>query len=319
MSAANITIRPYQDADLEQVIAAINGAAQGDPYRMVSAYGMREAFSEAGYDRLRDGFVASDDDRNQLIVGFCRFWTRQKRHDPHPIMQFEGAVHPDYADKGVKEMLFDRLFERCAEAARETGESGFVVQVRVFERDTADIQLLESMGFTLNRHLVTMERPHMDDIEEPEFPKYIDVRPYRVGIDDEGWYAALEDSFDEHWGQMVMPFVRWQQIVHRQDYRPALSLVAWDTRTNEIAGFSYNKVDGDTGTLRWLGVRPGWRRQGLANALTRAGLLAMRDAGAQRALTGADYESDTGPARVYMRNGYEIVRKELAYHREFTV
>jgi ribosomal protein S18 acetylase RimI-like enzyme len=68
--------------------------------------------------------------------------------------------------------------------------------------------------------------------------------------------------------------------------------------------------------MRYIGVRPPWRRLGLARALTRAGLHALRARGMDACVSGVDGTNTTGAHALYLDEGFEIRRRELLYRTE---
>jgi mycothiol synthase len=149
------------------------------------------------------------------------------------------------------------------------------------------------------------------------------VRPYHPGGDDAAWVAAFNEAFAEHWGGfMGMSPAHWAHYLHDPDFNPEISLVA--IAGDEIAGFCHGRIDQElngvtgqqVGMIRYVGVRPRWRRGGLGAALTIAGLRALRAAGMIRATLGVDAENVTGAHRLYELLGFTITDRWVMYRRE---
>lgn len=309
----NITIRPYQPTDLSAAVALINHAANGDDLARTTPDTLLANFADVSCEPTTDCFVALTPSGE--MVGVRAFYARMKKRDPIPILESTGATHPDYLTAGVLEALTTRLWQRCRAYAQSAGESGFIFQVRCDEDRTAEQARWHGLGLTLNRLLATMECNTLTPAPTITVPPAIALRPYRVAIDDAAWHAAYHDAFADHWGQMGMTFAQWQRTVQKADYRPDLHLVAWEQE--QIAGFCYTKLSGASGSIRWLGVRPAWRRSGLGDVLTKAGLATLAQAGAKQVRLGVDLESVTGPARLYLRNGFTLIRRHLVLQRTF--
>ncbi len=309
-------IARYQPADFEGVLNVINLSAQGDPLRTTSADSLRQQFEEPGTEIALRGLVARTAEGQ--IVGFGRFRTRQKRSDPIPIQEASVALDPAHI-AALGPQFMPRLWETCEQVSHDQGEHGFIFQIRCDDTDIPRLHLIESLGLQHNRLLVTLELDPLPEVAPPAPIAGIEIRQSRRGIDEAAWYVAYEDAFDDHWGQMVWPAALWEYTVAQPAYAPELNLIAWDTETSEIAGFCYTTAHGIHGAFRWVGVRPRWRRRGLGDALTKAGLRALYSAGVRSVAMGADYESDTGPARIYEKNGFRVIRRHLVYRREFRV
>lgn len=307
-------IARYQPADFTGVLDVINAAAQGDPLRMMSEESLCQQFEEPGTEIAQRGLVARTEDGQ--IVGFGRFRTRDKRSDPLPIQEGSLALHPAHV-AALGSALIPRLWQTAEEISRQQGEDGFIFQLRIDDNDTDMLRLIESLDLHYNRLLVTLELDSLPLVAPPSPVAGIAIRASRRGVDEQAWYAAYADAFADHWGQMVWPAALWEYTVAQPTYAPELNLIAWDTQTDEIAGFCYTTAHGTQGAFRWVGVRPRWRRRGLGDALTKAGLRALYGAGVRSVAMGADYESDTGPARIYENNGFRVIRRHLVFCREF--
>lgn len=305
-------IRPYQPDDLTAVVAVLNAAAQGDDYRWVTADGLAQQFKEPGYDPCQQAVVAED--LQGRLVGIRLYRRRYNHGEPVTIYDLWGGSHPEHLAAEVA--LLQTASDRALSDAHAYGETQVRVHVRVFDTDEGVQPVLRHEGFELNRHLVVMWR----DLSQPPAltPELPNIR-WATCDDADAWYAAYADAFADHWGQMIMPRALWDYIVQQPDYQPELNLLAVDAATEEIAGFCYAKMPSATrGEIRWLGVRPRWRRRGLADALTKAGLWSLYAHGAHECTLGADADSATGPVRVYERNGFEVVRRQLVYARQLS-
>ena len=88
---------------------------------------------------------------------------------------------------------------------------------------------------------------------------------------------------------------------------------------SELAAFSANNwhASGDPrfGWIGVLGVRPRWRRRGLATALLHQSFRDFRRRGATRVGLGVDAENMTGAVRLYERVGMHVVRRNDTYEK----
>ncbi|MGH3680733.1 MAG: GNAT family N-acetyltransferase, partial [Natronosporangium sp.] len=84
---------------------------------------------------------------------------------------------------------------------------------------------------------------------------------------------------------------------------------------DELAGYllSYQDVDPDRFYIGQVGVRPGWRRQGLAGALLVRMLSAAGQAGRPWVWLRVDTESSTGAVGVYQRAGFTVESRSVTY------
>ena len=64
--------------------------------------------------------------------------------------------------------------------------------------------------------------------------------------------------------------------------------------------------------MRYIGVRPAWRLLGLARALTRSGLRALREHNMEACVSGVGTNT-TGAHLLYLDEGFQISGRELLY------
>lgn len=223
------------------------------------------------------------------------------------------------APRAAFDALMQAALHRAREIASERNAHHAMFQTRCAVDDGATRAALEANGLTAARELWTIVRPNLEDIPEPRFPPRIDVRPYRLG-DEERWVAAFNEAFADHFGGwMGMPLAVWTRYVASPTFKPDISLVAWDG--DQIAGFGHFRIDDELnalrgrrqGVMRYIGVRPAWRRLGLARALTRAGLRGLRAHGMDSCASGVDGTNVTGAHMLYLDEGFHIQGRESLY------
>lgn len=224
----------------------------------------------------------------------------------------------------------------------EDGEH-FVADVRALEREPADTllgaaesragsgrihgvvqgddDLMRSVyqdgGYELVRHSFQMRIELDGELPEPEWPDGLAVRTFEPG-DEERVYAASQDAFADHWDFHPQTFEQWRSYtLDRHDFEPALWWLAEDG--DDLAGIALNSwhFSGDPqfGWVQILGVRPPWRRRGLATALLRQSFRSFRERGATRVGLGVDAENTTGAVGLYERAGMRPVRRNDIYEK----
>jgi mycothiol synthase len=314
------TIRAYRKGDFDALLSLIN--VRSAPRVTMSRRGLEEFLD---YPWLRpeiDLFVAPAGDGAGLAgARDVRVWARGD--ETVPILESWGALLPQVRDSETARDLMQAALHRASQIVGERGRERGIVQARCDTDDAVSAKLFESCGLSPARVLLTILRPDLDNLTPPRFPEGIAVRPYRVGEDEEAWVEAFNDSFADHWGGfMGMSLPLWRKYVRRPWFKPEISFVAWDGA--EIAGFGHfiihdeqNALSGKKQSLmRYIGVRPRWRRIGLGVALTRAGLLASREAGMESCLSGVDSENVQGAHHIYEREGFVTTKRHYLYRAE---
>lgn len=255
-----------------------------------------------------DELLVAVDERGRL-TGARDLRVMGRGDEPVLILETGGRGEPA-AD------LFEAVLPRAVAQLAERGCGRAVLQTRCAADDEAARRLFERFGFRLARELWSMACRDLAAVEQAELPEGVVVRSYAPGQHDEQWREAFNEAFADHWGGwMLLSAEYWRRYVRRASFDPTLSLVAWDG--DEIAGFCHCRLDEPTrGQVRYVGVRPGWRRRGLAEALTRLGMVNLRRRGAEVVTLGVDATNTTGAQNLYERLGFAVVGRHLMYRRE---
>jgi mycothiol synthase len=221
------------------------------------------------------------------VVGFGRvFWWVNDVGER--IYGFNAEVHPEWRGKGIGRAMLQWQEQRAYEiAAGHSPVEPRYLQTFVMETAQRRMALLKHAGYTPIRYGYMMVRPNLAEVaaspEEWPLPEGLEVRP----VLPEHWrpiWEATNEAFRDHWGHRPSTEEDYQGFLTWPDAQPHLWQVAWDARTNEVAGMVMNSIfkhDNERlGILRgWtdpICVRRPWRRQGLARALIMRSLKALR-------------------------------------------
>ena len=156
-----------------------------------------------------------------------------------------------------------------------------------------------------------------DELPEPEWPDGLTPRNFRRG-EEERVFEANMDAFADHWDFRRQPMEDWRRhTVDHHGFDPSLWWLVDDG--DELAAISLNAWhflgDPQFGWIHILGVRPPWRKRGLATALLRHSFLDFRNRSATRVGLGVDAENTTGAVRLYERAGMRAVRRDDTYEK----
>lgn len=231
----------------------------------------------------------------------------------HVELWIDARVHPEHPPGIADELL--RWAEGHARELASAAPAGEIPIARAgtWSTDGDGLEALERSGYRLVRHSFRMEislgetRP-----EPPSWPDGIRLRSFEPGADERAVYDAQNDAFADSWDYHPDPFEEWAHWVpSAEDFDPDLNLVAMDN--GEIAGIAlcrpHEPGDAELGWVRILGVRPSWRRRGLALALLRDAFGEFHDRGLRRVGLGVDAESPTGAVELYERAGMSVARR----------
>jgi mycothiol synthase len=312
---STLKVRAYRAADFDSLYELLSAGG-----RSMTRSGLADHLGSPMLDAERDVFVTEQSAGGSGLAGVRDVRITGRGDEASPIFESWGALRPDVRQEGAFDALLQAAIARAGAIVLARGATSGTLQTRCDISDSSSRAALEANGLRSVRELWTIVRPSLDRVQQPGFPEHIDIRHYRVGQDERAWVAAFNDAFADHFGGwMGMPLGVWERYVRSPTFKPHISLVAWDG--DQIAGFGHFRIDDELnalrrrrqGVMRYIGVRPAWRRQGLARALTRAGLLALREAGMDSVSSGVDGANVTGAHLLYLHEGFEVAGRELLY------
>lgn len=303
------TLRPARMSDLDTVVALFTRcslAEHGSP-----DFTREELLTDwqgAEFDFATDTWAVFAEDGT--LAAYADAWREQATQ-----IGFAGRVDPAHMGRGIGTYLLAVADERAMRYLPEMPpEARVTLRQWIPVANRAALALVQRAGYTPIRRfwrmLIELEQPP----EAPIWPKGITLRTMIVGRDEEATHAAIEDAFADHWGHPYVPFDRWRQReIAREDFDPTLWLLAMSGE--EIAGVAHCRMNGDMGWVDELGVRPAWRRRGIALAL----LHTVFDVFSQRAVPriglGVDAQSTTGARQLYERAGMRPNREWDVYEK----
>jgi mycothiol synthase len=229
-------------------------------------------------------------------------------------IRLTAALRPDRSDA-----LFGSahawLIDRARATHREHGtEVPAALGTRCASIDATRRARLEADGFTISRHLRDLIRP-ADPVPEVAGPDGIDIAAYRHGTD-EAVRIAHNDAYADVPGSLRPDPQAWPgHAVGLPTFVPEASFLALEKAADrteaagaEIAGFLFSLVRTEIsgvreGIVHCLGVRPPWRRHGVASAMIARALAAHQDAGLTRTRLQTDAANDDALS-VYRRMGF---------------
>ena len=312
------TVRSATEDDLP-ALAALDAAytrhAVGKALRTENE--IRIEWKAPTFDPTTDSQVVVS--RDGAIVGWCEVYSSA----PHTRTASRLRTMPG-SDERVARVLIGWAVARARAGASNAapGDRAILTQ-GAYEGDPEATARLEGMGFRYVRSFLRMRIEMAERPLEPEWPNGITVRTLVPGGDDRAAVVALRDAFRDHWGYVEAPLEEdleeWRQWIHEdEDFDTDLWFLAMDG--DEIAGlcqcYPFSGEDRTTGLVDELGVRPLWRRRGLATALLRHALIAFYDRGVPSVELGVDAESPTGATQLYERAGMRLVWKNHVYELE---
>lgn len=249
-----------------------------------------------------------------------RLWIQLAERDGEPVgyldVRTEDGGRYDVDARTLDSEIAPVLVTAAEEHARAQGGQGLLRGY--VQGDEPELRrAYDAAGWRPIRYSFQMRIELDDEVPEPVWPDGLEPRNVREG-EAERVYEAHMDSFADHWDFRRQSFEEWSRYTtdsHRFD--PSLWWLIDDG--NELAAISLNSwhFSGDPqfGWVHVLGVRPVWRRRGLATALLRHSFRDFKQRGATRVGLGVDGENTTGAVRLYEQVGMRQVRRNDTYEK----
>jgi mycothiol synthase len=244
---------------------------------------------------------------------------------PNPLIYAVTEVGPRYRRTGVGAALCHWIEERARRAIPKLEASARVALLQQrLSTDEAGRELLLGQGYQVVRHNFRMVI-ELEGLPPPAtLPEGIAIRPFDRDREGRPLIRALREAFRDNWGYvdrgLEVEYERWMHILDRDpDCDPApFWFVAVDGE--EIAGFALchpeMSEDPEMALVYVVGVRPAWRRRGIALALLRHSFGALYHAGKRRVSLEVDAENRTGATRLYEKAGMHVERRQETFEKE---
>jgi mycothiol synthase len=130
-------------------------------------------------------------------------------------------------------------------------------------------------------------------------------------------HETLEEAFEDHWEHRPRSFEEWsRRVLDVEGYDPSLVWVALEGEELVAANVCFWKRHGEWGWVGTLGVRPPWRRRGIAEALLETAFAEFFRRGERRVALGVDAQSPTGATRLYEKAGMRVFWEAIVYEKE---
>ena len=270
-------------------------------------------------DEVRHWFGAARDPERDLRVAVLEdgtvagFAAVADFSEDHTRLWVFSVLHPEHGTVDLGHVLLAGAEDRAAELAAP----GAVLDAPCSSADERARSLFEGRGYRLVRHSFRMVADLDDEPPPPQWPEGFELRPFEAERDGEAVYEADMDAFADHWGFTRTPYEDWRRWFLDDRLDPELWFLAY--AGDEIAGFClcrpHESADPDMGWVSVLGVRPPWRRRGLATALLLHAFGEFRRRGRARVGLGVDAENTTGAVALYERAGMQVARRSDTWEK----
>jgi mycothiol synthase len=307
--------RPLTTADIPAVTALYNAVeAVDDTGELLSEEDFAETFAEADLPRGSSGVFADG-----TLAAYGLVVLRDNPVGTHRV-RLDGFVHPKFRRNGIGRELLTRMIASARSLHTERHPAmPLVVCTMVESRLTGLLALVESFGFSADRHFHEMEVALGESLAQVPIPSGYEIVPFSPARDEEV-RQVCNAAFATHWGSSERSPEEWAaSFTNSKRFVPEYSFLA--LADGAVVGFvlarHYPVVEELTGVRElWIGdvgTLAEHRGRGVASALLSWTLAQGRAAGYDRAGLSVDTANSTGALGVYERAGFKLTRTWIDY------
>lgn len=252
---------------------------------------------------LRYGLAEVDDH----VVG-CSWLDWWSETDETRVYLLLGSIVPEWRGRGLGRQLLAWQEQQAAARAATERIGNPVYGANVGQAGSES--LLRHCGYTLAFTGLTLEcEPAAQEWKLPAGIKMRDVASEKHRM----IYEAIADSFSgPRLGSRTFPYVEY--LSDFEDTDLGLWRVAWDG--DQIAGLAITTINPNgIADTPWVGVRPPWRRRGIARTLMLATLDSLIQHGVRRAVISTHLENTDNSVGLYESVGYRITERRPRYRK----
>jgi len=242
----------------------------------------------------------------------------------HPKVWLEGGVHPAWRHRRIGHALVTWQLARAracyAELSAGNGQMAPLWVGCAVDAHSGVVGLLADAGFTPERWLLDLQ-VQFEQTAPPDDPRSVEGIVLKRFLSE--WSEAVRDAHNEAFstepGAQPVDRESWEASIDR----PEWCWMALDG--DRVVGYAMNSElrqewaagDGPIGWTDRLGVRPAYRKRGIATALLQASIRSFADAGMAGAGIGVDPREPERLLRTLEPLGYVPKETVVLYSRTF--
>ncbi len=317
-----LTFRPTRGArDAANLIAVHTACAEVDALLEDSAEEYRPDIGWYSHDlektNSQDWVIAELDGE---VVGYGHtLWNWSERDGTQAYLHL-GFIKPDYRNQGIGTQLLAKLEARCREKANTNNHLEHLeIAANASSTEIAAQNLLREHGYFTVFTMLDMELDSsVTGLENAEIPKGYELRlvlpEHHLAI-----WQSIGDAYDARDADnpRFSEIPRdWESYFNGD---PSLWFVVWESESHRIAAHVLCRIN-NAGTAEIFEVSVGvaHRRKGIARALLKRAIYALRTRGVKKIVIGTRLENPTEAWRLYESVGFRIVKQFPRWRKETT-
>jgi mycothiol synthase len=284
---------------------------------IVTVAGQKAKLEEAGDKLSTDTLCAVDATGRLAAVAWITFDDRLA-HEYRALL--EGRVHPDCRGQGLGSFIIQWMEARAGQFLSEMKDDWpAVLRFDFYDRGDDALALFEEHGYRF---------AFAEDEMRRNLRALAPVRDLPEGLSAVTWspqratqfFEVYQDAFRERPGFPNWDEETWRQtFTGRAGFRPDLSLLL--LQDAEAVAYALCHVEAESaedqagvGWIVQMGVRPAWRRRGLASALLHEVMRRFQAEGLRWAALEVNIDNYRA-LRLYQRLGFERRRRRTVYKK----
>jgi mycothiol synthase len=318
-----LRFRNFQgESDAAQIAAVLNASQAADNVeRNVSAEDILNAYQHLHNCTPGDDIIIAE--VAGKIVGYARGWWESDINSGR-ICHHNGFLVPEWRRKGIGHAMLLWMENHLSGVVNSHPGNTRCFQVNVTQYQEGTAMMLQRAGYQSIRCFYEMVRPTLDDIVDFSLPAGLEFRPVIPAHYQALWQSIDETSKDE-WGYSEPTEEDQEEWLRSPHFQPDLWQVAWDSINDRIVGHALTfideaenkQLDRKRGYTEGIGVDSNWRRRGVARALISRSLQAQKAAGMTESALAADSDSTSKVISLYESCGFQIVKCDSIYRKQF--
>lgn len=175
-------------------------------------------------------------------------------------------------------------------------------------------EVFVKLGFHITRYSYYMERRDKE-LVEPNFPKDIQLRPFREGVDEEVWCDIINECFANLAGHVHCTQDKVIEMLKDEELIKDGMMILWDG-DKAIGTLCVSAEESEGNLFAFIGavaIIPEYRGRNLGRDLIRAAVQFGRDNGYENSSLSVNAEN-TNAAKLYLSEGFEEKAVMVCYN-----
>jgi mycothiol synthase len=228
-----------------------------------------------------------------------------------------GHMLPQWRGKGIGQAMFHWAQARIRElAASEQTTGPKVLATNASSTEKEATALIRANDYAEVRRLSDMKLDPLPPMASGTLPAGVTRRPVHPDHH-RAIYQSLKDAYSETWISTAESEADYQEFLAEEiqvsGFDPTLCQVAWVD--DQVVGLVWCHIRKGVGVIREVAVRKGWKRRGIARALTIYALEALRAKGMTQVRLFTDAANEQGARSLYESLGFREVKQHILYRK----